>query len=88
MAVIHKQGDALIDTMDQYKWTKQTKIFDTYNLESREFVILFKCSINHGEIFYGTFGLRNDSILDEVVHRESISQIWLNDSIPRTNINS
>jgi len=30
------------------------------------------------------FGLRNQTILDEVVHHEFIPQIWWNDSIPHT----
>ena len=33
------------------------------------------------DYIYGVFGLRNYSILDEVVYRESI---WWNDFIPRT----
>jgi hypothetical protein len=33
------------------------------------------------------FGLRNHSILDEVVHHELIPQIWWNGSMPRTSIN-
>ena len=33
------------------------------------------------------FGLRTQSILDEVVHHESITQIWWNDSIPHTSTN-
>jgi hypothetical protein len=43
----------------------------------------------YGELSYtnGVFGLKNESILDEVVHHKFNPQIWWNELIPHINTN-